>query len=274
MYKKESNKLDGKHTRMKVNPMTCVIGMYCDKGNNAIIISDSRQMEGLDFSPVRKIYTIQNNVVFAASGLSGMAHELRESVERFAVERRIHESESIVKIFEDAIYQMYCHYKNPQAPRFDPNMPLLNAIIGIFVGKKPKLYCLFENGWAEPIRSNFRATGDGQRFANQILRPLYKRDLTVEQAIELGVHTITQISKVDAVVDDIPQVAILKDNQMEIVNYDSDKDDFLIPHPKLEDIKKKVNGIEEIRAKVFRLMMSNDDLLKNEFKKNIEKFKD
>lgn len=274
-FKQQNHLSYKKYTRQtKGSPMTCVIGMYCDKGNNAIIISDSRQMEGVDFAQVRKVYTIQKNVVYAASGLSGMSHELRETVERFVVEKGIDEPEDIVNIFEDAIYEMYCHYKNPQAPRFHPDMPLLNAIIGIFVEQKPKLFCLFENGWAEPIRSNFRATGDGQRFANQILRPLYKRDITVDQAIELGVHTIAQISKVDAVVDDNPQVAILRNNQIEIVNYDIGKDDFLIPHPKLEDVKKKVNGIEETRAKVFRLMMSNNETLKNEFKRTIEKFKE
>lgn len=254
--------------------MTCIIGMYCDKGNSAIIISDSRQMEGLDFTQVQKVYTVQNNIVFAASGLSGMAHGLRENVERFVSERRITEPENVVNVFEDAIYSMYCHYKNPQAPRFDPNMPLMNAIIGIFVREKPKLYCLFENGWAEPIRSSFRATGDGQRFANQILRPLYKRDLSVEQAIELGVHTISQISKVDAVVDDVPQVAILKNSKIEIVNYDTSKDDFLIPHPRLEEVKAKIYGIEEVRAKVFQLLMSKDETLKAEFKKIIDKFKE
>lgn len=96
----------------------------------------------------------------------------------------------------------------------------------------------------------------------------------IEQAIELGVHTIVQISKVDAVVDDNPQVAILRINQIEIINFDIAKDDFLIPHPKLEDVKKKVNGIEETRAKLFRLMMSNNESLKNDFKRTIEKYKE
>lgn len=261
-----------KHSKKRGKPMTCIIGMYCDKRKNAIIISDSREMQGYDFILKRKIYKINENVVYAGSGYTGMSIELRDNVEnRMRIEGITDNSETI-KTIGDEMFKLRTYYKHPDAPRFSQDEVLINAILGTYIQNKPKLYCLHENGWAEPTEEKFRAVGDGWRFANQILTSLYREDLTVKQAIQLGIHCMVQISRLDSVVDDNPQVAILQNNEINIMNIRNGE--FIMEHPDLMEMKNKINGIEDYRTKVFRLMMSNDDILKTEFKSLIEKYKD
>ena len=261
-----------KYSKKRGKPMTCIIGMYCDKGENAIIISDSREMQGNDFIRKRKIYKIMENVVYAGSGYTGMSIELRNNVENRMNTEGITDNSIIIKIIGEEMWKLWTYYKHPDAPRFSQDDVLIDAILGSYIHGKTKLYCLHENGWAEPTEEKFRATGDGWRFANQILNSLYKEDLTIMQAIQLGIHCMVQISRLDSVVDDNPQVAILENNEINIMNIRNGE--FIMEHPELMEMKNKINGIEEYRTKVFRLMMSNDDTLKTEFKGIIEKYKE
>jgi len=244
-----------------MKPMTCIIGLYYDSEKGGMIISDSRIMRGVDYLTEQKIYEIVPElVVFSASGLSGIGNKLIRAVQNRIRTDGAADLEDVVKIVEDETAELWYRYKSPQKPRFPSYETLVDAIIGGVLDEKPKLYHVMENGYAESI-SNFLAVGDGSRHADNILKTLYNPEITKERAMEIGIHAIIQVSKIDSVVDDSPQLAIIEENKVKLLNMD-DKQHFTLYNNKINEIKSKINGIENKRTDVFNLYLNGSDELK------------
>jgi hypothetical protein len=176
------------------------------------------------------------------------------------VQRRLRGGESlgeVVSIVEDVTADLWYRYKNPNQPRFPPNEVLVDGVIAGVLNGLPKLYHLVENGFTEPIR-NFLPVGDGARHADNLIKNLYSQGISKMRAMEICIHALIQTSRIDAVVDDNPQVALIEEGCSTILNLDQTSN-FNINNPQLAEIKTKINGIAEKQAKIFHLCLDGND---------------
>lgn len=241
---------------------TCIIGMYYNNGKGAVVISDSRIMIGSDYSHTQKLFDVgREGTVFAAAGFTGIAEKLIPNVaNRIARTRQISPNE-IVNLFEDEMAELHNRYKMTRPYRFGTEEELLCGIIGFLDDATPRLHCLYENGYAEAIRE-FHSVGHGDRHARNILRTLYTPSLSKDRALQIGVHALMEVAKIDAMVDDVPQVAVIEDgiskSGVRILNCCPD-DEFRFECPEVEQIKKKLEGIEGKRTQVFHLLLDGTE---------------
>ncbi len=244
--------------------MTLIIGLYYQSGEGAIVAADSRQMRGGDYSQDKKLYKVGDDVVFAAAGYSGMVEKLIPKVESTRLRRRqILPGESL-EIFEDEMAELSDRYKNTRPYRFSANDTLLNGIIGTLINGKPELHTLYDNGYAEIIH-DYHAVGHGARHAQNILRTLYNKQMTKERALEVVVHAMVEVSYVDAMVDNCPQIAIIekaKEDKDSIKIINEGKNGFQVTCKEITDIKEKVNGIEQKRTKIFHMLLDGFEVSK------------
>lgn len=240
--------------------MTTIIGMHYSSGKGALVLSDSRTMRGGDYSQDRKLFQI-DNVAFAAAGYVGMVKKLVPRVETTRIRSRLFLPSEIVDVFEDEMAALFERYKVTRPFRFSPDDNLLTGIIGFLEADQPRLYCLHDRGYAEEIEG-FLALGHGARHAHNILRVLHDPEFTRERALEVGIHTLVEVAKADAMVDDYPQIAIIEDGVSEsgllIMNEETEGDEkqFHYVCPEIEDIKEKLQGIEDMRTKAFHVLLS------------------
>lgn len=256
--------------------MTCVIALYYDDGEGGIIISDSRELLGADYGQKQKVVHFADRLIFSSAGLSGMVDKLLPSVKTTRARSRLFLPSEIVNVFEDEMAALHERYKDTRPYRFGPNTVLLTGMIGFMDSGKPSLYILHENGYAEKVK-NYRVTGHGEKHASNILKSLYDSRLSKERAIELGVHAINEVSKIDASVDSFPQIAILEegisDSGVKLVNENKDGE-FEIDCKEITTIKKRLDGIEEIRTSVFHVFLDGTKKQKDDIKAAIKEHAD
>lgn len=249
----------------KVKPVTLIVGMYYNNGNGAMILSDSRIMRGPDFETEPKIFEIiREQIVFSAAGMSGISEQLLRKVQTEINRNGISNFWDVLAELEDLEKDIWWRYKNPMQPRFGREEVLVDGIIGGIADRKPRLYHLLENGFTEPIRT-FLPVGDGSRHAHNIIKGLYESygpSISKERAMEMGIHAIIQTSKIDTVVDDNPQVAVIENDRCQILNMNDDNE-FEIYNSQLQEIKTKINGIAETQAEIFHLCLNGDEGQKN-----------
>ncbi|HEY59884.1 MAG TPA: hypothetical protein G4N92_04235 [Anaerolineae bacterium] len=254
--------------------MTLIIGMYYNSSEGAIVVADSRTMRGGDYTQDKKLFRVFDDVVFAAAGYSGMVEKLLPKVEQSRLRRRQFLPGESLEIFEDEMAELSDRYKNTRPYRFSANDTLLNGIIGALIKGKPELHTLYDNGYAEIIH-DFHAVGHGARHAQNILRTLYEPKMTKDRALEVAVHAIVEVSQVDAMVDDCPQIAVLekgKDDNDGIVILNDIENGFEITCKKIQNIKDKVQGIELKRTKIFHMLL--DSFGVDRIDKLIKEYKD
>jgi 20S proteasome alpha/beta subunit len=264
-----------KHRHLKVKPMpTLIIGMYYCNCDGAIIISDSRMMFGPDFSTEQKVFKIIEGVFFSTSGLAGVRDDLISIVQGKANENNIRDLEGLRRLFESEVKDLYYWYQSPPSGRasFPADETLVDGILGGLFANKPKLYHVHQTGYAEPIREGFRSVGDGYRHAHNIIKSLYKPNITRERAMEIGIHAIIQTSKVDSVVDGYPQIAIIERDNLRLLNM-NDNGEFSVENQEIARLKQKINGIEEKRSTVFELLLDGAEEIKKKFSDVIEEYR-
>jgi 20S proteasome alpha/beta subunit len=258
--------------------MTCIIGMYYDSGRGAVVIADSRTMIGGDYSHGQKVFEVEKDtgIVFSSSGYTGIAEKLVPNVRAARSRARQFLAPEIVNVFEDEMAELYNRYKMTRPYRFASDDPLLEGIIGFLNQAKPELHCLYENGYAEIIR-DFHAIGHGARHARNILRTLHDPSLSRKRAIEIGVHALIEVSKIDAMVDDLPQIAVLEDGTtpsgLKILNCRQDGS-FDFKCAEIKDIIAKIAGIEEKRTEAFHLLLDGNDDVRRKFDEAIKEYRD
>jgi 20S proteasome alpha/beta subunit len=233
--------------------MTCVIGMFCESEKKALLVADSRTSIGGDYLREQKVFQVAGeDILFAGSGYSGMTSKLIERIEAIPKRANFSSSSDIINAFEDEMANIYDRYKASRPSRFSDGDTLLVGIIGLIDGGRPRLQCLYENGYAEEIRQ-FHAVGHGARHARNILRSLYEPSMSEESALEIAVHALSEVAKIDATVDDYPQVALLTDS-VEILNVIDGS--FRYECETLELLKQKLASIEKKRNRLFHLLLN------------------
>ena len=253
--------------------MTCIIGMYCEDLRKAVVIADSRVMLGQDYDTDRKIHWLDQKTVAAFAGYSGIATQLMGGAQlRLKDQPETYEG-SIIRALEHEMYQLWDEYKTGRRPRFRPDEALADGILATAIQETPILYAFHENGWAEPYVSGYRATGDGDRYARQILKHLYDPKMGVERAIEVGVYILVQIARLDSVVDDNAQVAVVEPKQKTVIRILNETDGGFDFEPEaLREVKKKINGIESKRTKLFKALMEDVPGAREAFDKWVHEF--
>jgi 20S proteasome alpha/beta subunit len=256
--------------------VTCIIGMYYDSGKGAVLIGDSRTMIGGDYSHGQKVFEIEpdTGIVFASSGLSGIAEKLVPNVRAARSKARQVLPSEMVNVFEDEMAELYNRYKMTRPYRFSSDETLLTGIVGFIDGDSPQLHCLYENGYAEIIRE-FHAIGHGARHARNILRTLYAPSLSKNRAIEIGVHALIEVAKIDAMVDDSPQIAVLEQAKgtcgLKILNAKADGG-FDFECAEIKKIIDKLAGIEEKRTQAFHLLLDGNDETKRKLDAALQEY--
>ena len=130
--------------------MTCIIGMYYNSCKGALVIADSRTMVGGDYLRTQKVFELEDGIVFAASGYSGIAEKLVPNVRDARNRLRQFLSSEVVNIFEDEMAELYNRYKMTRPYRFGNDDTLLNGIIGFLDEKVPQLHCIASMKMATP----------------------------------------------------------------------------------------------------------------------------
>lgn len=252
--------------RNELKPMTLVIGMHYNNG--VVILSDSRIMRGPDYRTEQKMFPIGDKIIISSSGLSDGLRQLIDSIQKVSSVGA--DFISVRRTFENSQRGLYYWYKGGVNPILEEDVPMLQAIVGTNIGDKPNLFILHERGFSEEI-NNCRAVGDGSRHAQNILKTLYRENISKDRAIQIGVHTIIQTASIDAVVDSSPQIAVIEKDKCVILNYD-DKDSFCFNKPEIMGIKSKINGIVNKQSKIFELMLDGKDETKEKFIKLLEDY--
>lgn len=250
-------------------PLTLVMGMHYDEG--AVIITDSRIMEGADYRTEQKLFYVTDKIVLSSSGFTDVSRQLIDSLQSTPNVSNMG-FRDLRRLIEAQQKNLYYWYKGTDQPTFGEDQILLQAIIGSNTEGRAKLLILHENGFTEEI-TTFKATGDGSRHANNILRNLHRMDINKERALQIGIHTLIQTASIDAVVDANPQAAVIENGNCKIVNYNDGNTRFSIESPELIDIKKKINGIANKQTKVFELMLNGSEELKQTFINLLEEYK-
>jgi 20S proteasome alpha/beta subunit len=233
--------------------MTCVIGMFFEFDKKALLVADSRTSVGGDYLREQKVFQVAGeDIVFAGSGYSGMTSKLIERIEAIPKRSGFSSSSDITNAFEDEMANIYDRYKASRPSRFSDADTLLIGILGLIDSGRPRLQCLYENGYAEEIRQ-FHAVGHGARHARNILRSLYEPSLSEDAALEIAVHALSEVAKIDATVDDYPQVAILTDT-VKILNKIDQQ--FRYECEKFEAMKQKLSSLEKKRTRLFHVLLN------------------
>ena len=251
---------------------TLIIGMYYNNGDGALIISDSRIMFGPDYSTERKIFEILPNIFFSTAGLTGIRDDLIDKIRNRSRERNVRDLSSIRRIFESESRELlYWYQRSGSMPTFGSDETLISGIVGGLIDGQPKLFAVHQFGYVEPIGEGFRCLGDGSRHAHNIVRTLYKPDISKERAMEIGIHAIIQTSKIDSVVDDNPQIAIFERDNCKLLNT-NDNGEFRLNHAEIDRLRRKINGIEEKQCMVFELLLDGPEETKKKLLEVIDEY--
>ncbi len=87
--------------------MTCIIGLYYNQNNGALVISDSRTMSGGDYYHNQKISEVDDGIVFGAAGYAGIVQKLLPNVRYARQAARQFLPSEVVNIFEDQMAELY-----------------------------------------------------------------------------------------------------------------------------------------------------------------------
>lgn len=95
-----------------------------------------------------------------------------------------------------------------------------------------------------------------------------------DRAIEIGVRALVQVSKVDAMVDSFPQIAVLEPRESgpSVIILNKSEAGFQFECEAIESVKSKLTGIEEKRTQVFHLLLDGSNETKRKLDEAIQDY--
>ena len=190
----------------------------------------------------RKIEQISKNAAIACAGLIGMINKL---IHDLKANYRTNENASIVDIvinIEDELWTFYRRYKE----RFDNDTSSFPTAI---VGEKDKIFRVFPNGYSEEF-DTYVCEGSGKPYGDSILGEYYRKNMELEEALNLAIFTILQTSKFDPYVSESMSIAwIDADGFHELSEAEIEKRKTkIVRSPRRSaDVENIVNEIVELR---------------------------
>jgi proteasome alpha subunit len=164
------------------------VGFLCKDG--VVIISDKRALDPLLVSSsMTKIYEIDDHIIAAASGILSDARVLLERAQLYAQQHRVtyNEDVEVEAVIRDVgnIMQAFTQYGGAR--------PFGVEIIfgGVNIDSTPRLYFV-------DVTGNFNmyyaiAIGEHDEKIKEILKKEYKKDISINEAIKLGLKIFKKI---------------------------------------------------------------------------------
>ena len=224
--------------------MTLIVAIKYKDG--VVMGTDKRIVSGgaapLKRDEERKIEQISKNAAIACAGLIGMINKL---IHDLKANYRTNENASIVDIvfnIEDELWTFYRRYKE----RFDNDTSSFPTAI---VGEKDKIFRVFPNGYSEEF-DTYVCEGSGKPYGDSILGEYYRKNMELEEALNLAIFTILQTSKFDPYVSESMSIAwIDADGFHELSEAEIEKRKTkIVRSPRRSaDVENIVNEIVELR---------------------------
>ena len=243
--------------------MTLLVGMYYNNKKGALIASDSRVLEG--YTIVEQSEKIINfeKVLIALSGTASFSDEI---VEELAKNLKTTEEDKEIRT---AIQKAYASIRNIY---LDGEKPLISekefdctGMFG-FYNNKPKLFEVDEKGMIQQAYSEFIVNGQEVSYAKGILRKLYKKEISKQQAIQSAIYVITEISQFNVGVDNDVQIATIEEEGTKILNYDNGGE-LIFKKPEFKKIEKRMKSAAEFQKIALNILVNG----KREDKNKLEK---
>jgi len=224
--------------------MTLIVAIKYKDG--VVMGTDKRIVSGgaapLKRDEERKIEQISKNAAIACAGLIGMINKLIHDLKG---NYRTNENASIVDIvinIEDELWTFYRRYKE----RFDGDTSSFPIAI---VGERDKIYRIFPNGYSEEF-DTYVCEGSGKPYGDSILGEYYRKNMELEEALNLAIFTILQTSKFDPYVSESMSIAwIDADGFHELDESEIEKRKFKIMRSiyRSEHVEEIIDKIVELR---------------------------
>jgi 20S proteasome alpha/beta subunit len=243
--------------------MTLILGMYYDNEKGVLIASESRCLCELDILPqTKKIYNI-NQVIFSLSGITYLSDELIEDLEKKIKPKM--DSQEITETIRQSFVDLREKYATGENPQISKKNFECSGLFG-FYSNKPEIFELSNKGIPFNLNEG-RITAVGQwKYATQILKSLYRKDITKEQAIKAAVYTINEISKTNAGIDSNIQLATIDKEETKIWNIDKNGE-FIYNLPEFEIIKEEVKEVPSLQRKALNILLFGEKEEKSKLEK-------
>jgi proteasome alpha subunit len=187
MFSPDGRLLQVEYAKKTVKQGSTAIGIACKDG--VVLITDKRIVDGLVVpEAVEKVWEIDEHIAATASGILSDARVLIERAQMKAQQHRVTYDSPIDTL---TIVKDICNLKQicTQSGGLRPfGVSLLVA--GIDNGT-PKLFETDPTG----IFFQYKATviGEGEAEIEEILKKEYKDDITVQEAIKLGINSLSKV---------------------------------------------------------------------------------
>jgi len=210
MFSPDGHLLQVEYAEKTVRLGSASIGFKCKNG--VVIISDKRIKDKLvEPDSANKIYEIDHHIISSAAGILSDARILVERSQILAQQHKVTydsdiEVENIIKEISN-LKQTFTQYGG--ARPFGASI----LIAGVS-NKKSKLYVSDVTG--NYLGYNATAIGENDEKIKDLLRKEYKEDITIEQAIKLGLRIFKKILEKDFSIDRF-DVAYIEKDKLKII---------------------------------------------------------
>lgn len=205
--------------------MTVIVGLKCIDG--VVLSSDSQQEFGRGVGVKRlnmgKIYKLDERFAIAGAGTLAHIEKAIDSIKVALLETKRRKGgidlceDDCVNAIEIAMLQTHKRYNIDRAAMLeDPTQkkffqPIL--ICGAIEKNNGKdnacLFIIHADGVVEKI-SNYATAGSGAAYAELLLKNYYFQKITIEEAIPLVIHTISEVIDIDPNVGGAIRVTVVK----------------------------------------------------------------
>jgi 20S proteasome alpha/beta subunit len=200
--------------------MTIIVGIICKEG--LVIGSDSQassfrgvQVKRSDYTKISEFGVNDDlNLVVSGAGVGAFISKFIDKLRESCNSTKIKTTNQVADMAEDVMIEMQKRYVVEKAEKLGftkkvkmqetlrksqlPEVPGFVIMIGITEknGQNPTIYTVTPEGIAERAEK-FDSTGSGSAYAEYLLAKFHQLDMTIGQAINLGVYVIEEVKKID-----------------------------------------------------------------------------
>lgn len=165
---------------------TTTVGIICKDG--VVLAADKRASAGYQVADkeAKKLHQVADNIAVTIAGLVSDAQLL---VKLIRAEVKLHEIQNLrkVKVSEAANLLAGIQYRNIRNPSMVPG--IVGFLLGGYDGE-PRLYDIGVDGSISE-RKEYYSDGSGSSYALGVLESQYKKDLSLQQGVDLAVKAIS-----------------------------------------------------------------------------------
>jgi len=194
--------------------MTYILGSRCIDG--VVLIGDRKITieSGADADYEDKLFQDFTPLIIGSSGVQALFDKFRERIQRYVSTTDDINIDGMIDAIERITNEINSRYASVlQGQTFD-------VLVGLKVKQSPSVLQYIQPiGIAETIRK-YKAIGHGEPYGSIFLKKLWRKDMTMEQAAEVGYFVIRYIEQyeLDNTVGGSPQIWLVPDNPEEALD--------------------------------------------------------